>query len=461
MNHSPVYDQLLLGHLVLADREIPRGYVAIQNGLVAAVGSVDDGCPAAKQSEDFGSNYLMPGAIDAQTHSRSQKDNEDFIWSTRSAAAGGVTTIVDMPYDAGRLICDAERFNLKKTEAAAQVRVDFALYGTAHPEEGPSKLAEQAAEGAIGFKFSTFGTDPNRFPRIPPYLMHDCFQEVQRLGLMAGVHNEDDESIKHLIQQLKDQGITDYSAHTLSRPQYTENLAIQQVYELGAETGCRAHVVHCSNKRGIDICRSFRDQGFDTTVETCLHYLTLCEEEDVSRLVGRAKVNPPIRGAAEREALWQQIDGGHITAISTDHVSWSEDRKSHSNMFDNASGATGLELLLTLTLTGAEQRGIALPKVVKALSWNVARLFKLDACKGALEVGKDADLVVVQRAPYTYQADASGHNFTNWSPYDGRTVNFKVCRTMLRGQWIFDGNSVLAEPGSGQFVSPLTRRTNA
>lgn len=460
MQNTNSYDQVLLGHVVLADREIHHGYVAIRDGLIAEVGDAKEGYPQANKVEDFGSDYLMPGAIDAQTHSRSQKDNEDFVWSTRTAAAGGVTTIVDMPYDAGLLICNAERFNQKKEEAQAQSRVDFALYGTAHPEEGNTKLAEIADAGAIGFKFSTFGTDPERFPRIPPYQMHDCFQEVSRLGLMAGVHNEDDESIKYLVEKLKAQGINGYKAHTLSRPKYTENLAIQQVYELGAETKCRAHIVHCSNKRGIDICNSFRDQGFESTIEVCLHYLTLSEEEDVSRLVGKGKVNPPIRESAEREALWKHVELGNITAISTDHVSWSEDRKNSPDMFENASGATGLELLLTLTLTGAEQRGIAFSQVVKALSWNVARLFKLDNCKGALEEGKDADVVVVRREPYQYQADTSGHNFTDWSPYDGRTVNYKVCKTMLRGEWIFDGEDVLARPGSGQFISPKTRRNN-
>ncbi|TCS36687.1 dihydroorotase [Reinekea marinisedimentorum] len=460
MQDTKIYDQLLLGHVVLHDCEIPKGYVAIHGGLVADVGDATSGHPEASVVEDFGSNFLLPGCIDAQTHSRSQKDNEDFIWSTRTAAAGGVTTIVDMPYDAGLLICNAERFNQKKQQAAEQARVDFALYGTAHPEEGSTKLAELAEAGAIGYKFSTFGTDPDRFPRIPPYQMHDCFKTVAELGLVCGVHNEDDESVKHLIEQVKAQGKRDYQSHTLSRPKYTENLAIAQVYELGADTGCRAHIVHCSNKRGIDICKSFQDQGFESTTEVCLHYFTLCEEEDVARLVGKGKVNPPIRDGAEREALWQHLDQGNITAVSTDHVSWSEDRKNKPNMFENASGATGLELLLTLMLTGAEARDIAFHKVVKALSWNVARLFKLDNCKGALEVGKDADIAVVRREPYQYKATSSGHSFTDWSPYDGRTVNYRVSKTMLRGQWIFDGKDVLAEPGSGQFVSPLTKRAN-
>ena len=447
--------QVLIGHLVLADREIARGYVEVRGSQVASIGTLADGAPpSANQMIDFGDAYLMPGAIDAQTHARSQKDNEDFIWASRAAAAGGVTTMVDMPYDAGRLICNAERFELKKAEAQAQARIDFALYGTAHPSDGAAYLAEQARAGAIGFKFSTFGTDPERFPRIPPLMMLDCMREAARLGLMVGVHNEDDESIKALIARLRTEGVSDYRAHTLSRPRFTENLAIHQIYELGAESGCRAHVVHCSNGRGMDICQSYRQQGFSSSIETCLHYLSLCEEDDVARLAGRAKVNPPIRGHAEREALWRHIAAGQVDAVSTDHVSWSLDRKDQPNMLDNASGATGLELLLPLTMTGAVQRGIALPHIVQVLTSKVAKLFRIDHCKGALEVGKDADLVVLQRAPYTYRASDSGNNFANWSPYDGRTIDFKVACTMLRGQWVFDGARVLAEPGTGRFVAP-------
>lgn len=451
-------EKVITGIVVLADRMIDDGFVAINQGLVVAVGSAEEGVPEANEVIDYRGSYIFPGAIDAQVHSRSQKDNEDFIWSTKAAAAGGVTTIVDMPYDAGRLICNEELFNLKRAEAEAQVRVDFALYGTVHPEEGKQHLAAMAQAGAIGFKFSSFGTDAQRFPRIAPHMLHECFSEIASLGLIAGVHNENDESVKFLIEKLKQENITDYRAHNLSRPRYTENIASAEVYELGAETGCRAHIVHCSNGRGIQLCKSYRDQGYDVTVETCLHYLTLSEEEDVARLVGKAKINPPVRQKAEREALWQHLEQGNITVLSTDHVSWSLDRKQSANMFENASGASGLELLVTLALTGAEQRNVAFHHLAKVLSYNAARLFKLDNCKGALECGKDADLIIIKRDPYIYSAAASGNNFSGWSPYDGREIYYRVQRTMLRGEWVYANNVVTAEPGNGQFVSPQTRR---
>lgn len=448
------YEKIVLGHVVLPHREILKGYVAINGSKVSLVGEVEAGVPEAKEVLDYSDCLIFPAAIDAQVHSRSQKGQEDFIWSTNSAAVGGVGTIVDMPYDAGNLICNSERFTQKKNEAAEQSRVDFALYATVHPEEGAKRIGELVNVGAAGFKFSTFGTDPERFPRIPPITMHACMSEITKYGLFAGVHNEDDETVKELIKFYKENNVTDYTAHSKSRPIYAENLAINEIYEIGADTGCSSHVVHCSNSRGIDICKSYREQGFDTTIETCLHYLTLCEEEDVATLKGRAKVNPAIRGKKEREALWRHLANGNITVVSTDHVSWSIDRKMNENIFENSSGATGLGLLVPLLVDGAVKRDVPLSRIAQVLSLNAARLFRIDHVKGALEIGKDADLVVLKKDPYIYSAKEGGYHFVDWSPYDGRTIDYKVIGTMVRGEWVFKDGEVLANPGFGKFIRP-------
>lgn len=452
-------DCVVRGHVVTAGQQFRDGYVAIVQGKVAAVGDAGAGMPDAAVVEDCRGAYVLPAAIDAQVHSRSQAGQEDFVWSTRAAAAGGVGTIVDMPYDAGALIADAQTFQAKRLAAESQARVDFALYATLHPDEVDiaERVAELVAAGAAGFKFSTFGTDPVRFPRIAPWMLHRAFTEVARYGLVAGVHNEDEETVKTLLARALADGETDYGAHARTRPVYAENIAIQQIYEIGADTGCRAHVVHCSNGRGYAICRAFREQGFAATIEACLHYLVLCEEEDVARLKGRAKVNPPIRSAREREAIWQHLAAGNVDVVSTDHVSWSADRKDNPDMLANASGAAGLELLVALVADGALERGVDLCRVAQVLSYQPARLFSLQGRKGALEVGCDADLVILHYAPYTYSAKAGGHHFTDWSPYDGRTVGHRVLRTMVRGQWVFADGKVLAEPGTGQFVRPLPR----
>ena len=163
------FDLVLQGAVVLPERIVEAGYVAVRDGKIAEIGIGVP--PAARERHLLGKALILPGAIDAQVHSLSQKDQEDFIWSTRSAAAGGVTTIVDMPYDDGNLVCSAAAVKKKVDHASPQARVDFALYGTIDPEEGPARIAEMVEVGVSAFKFSTFGTDPKRFPRIPPALL--------------------------------------------------------------------------------------------------------------------------------------------------------------------------------------------------------------------------------------------------------------------------------------------------
>jgi len=446
------FDLVLSGTVVLPDLVVENGYVAVEGGKVVHVG--EGTAPSARERHILGEALILPGAIDAQVHSLSQKGQEGFTWSTRSAAAGGVTTIVDMPYDEGNLVCSAEAVTAKATLAGEEARVDFALYGTIDPEEGTKRIAEQVAAGVAAFKFSTFGTDPKRFPRIPPALLADCFAAIAPTGLAAGVHNEDDEMVRAAMAVVEAMGITDYRAHGLSRPPLTELLATLQIYETGAQTGCPAHVVHCSLSRGYDIARRYRDEGFAASIECCIHYLTLDEENDVRRLGGKAKINPPIRPRAEVERLWQQVAAGNVTLVSTDHVSWSENRKSDPNMLNNASGVPGLEVMVPLFVKGALERNIPLTWAAKLMAENPARHFRLDHVKGALKPERDADITVLLPRPKVYDAAASGHNVVGWSPYNGIELPWTVGMTYLRGRLAFDGTKVLNEPGTGRFVRP-------
>jgi allantoinase len=446
------FDLVVTGRVVRADRILDNGYVAVRDGLVEHVGQ--GAAPQARERHDFATAFILPGAIDAQVHSRSQRGQEDFIWSTRAAAAGGVTTIVDMPYDDGFLVCTGERVRQKADEAGRQARVDFALYATVRPDDGPAHIAEMVAAGAAGFKFSTFGTHPERFPRVPPQTLYACFAEVARHGLIAGVHNEDEEVVRACEKAVASSGVTDYRAHGLSRPPVSEALATAEVYELAAATGCSAHIVHCSIGRGYDLCAAYRRQGFDTTIEACIHYLTLDEENDVARLGGKAKINPPLRSRREVEALWHHLAAGDITVVSTDHVSWSEDRKSDPVMLKNASGVPGLEVLYPLLLKALTERGLSVTLAARLLAANPASLFRIGHRKGALDIGRDADIVVMAHDPRRYDPASSGHNFVQWSPYASIELPYRPIATFVRGGVVFDGTRVVAEPGNGRFVRP-------
>lgn len=453
------FDLVLAGTLVLPDELVPRGFVAVRDGKVALTGRGH--APAARERHDLGEALILPGAIDAQVHSLSQKGQEDFAWSTRAAAAGGVTTIVDMPYDEGDVVNSAEAVKRKVAHAESLARVDFALHGTIDPAEGASRIPEMIEAGVAAFKFSTFGTHPTRFPRVPPQMLYDAFAAIAPYGLVAGVHNENHEAVDAHMARVKALGITDWRAHGMSRPPITETLAMAEIYEIGAATGCDAHVVHCSVGRGYELAARYRAEGHVATAEACIHYLTLDEENDVARLGGKAKINPPIRPRAEVETLWRHVAAGNVWLVSTDHVAWSEERKTDPDMLKNSSGAPGLEAMIPLFVKGALERGVPLTWAAKLMAANPARHFRIDHVKGALTVGRDADIVVMTPEPYVYDAAASGNTVVGWSPYNGIRLPWRVAATYNRGEQVFSGGTVTGATGRGRFIRPPMTRVIA
>ena len=445
------FDLVLQGDIVCFDEVKKDGWIAVANGRVALVGQ--GAAPAARDSQKFKGCWIFPGAIDAQVHSRSQKNQEGFAQSTRTAAAGGVTTICDMPFDDGDLICNIERFERKKRDAEREAHVDVALFATIDPSIGLGSIGELAAAGACAFKFSTFEAHPTRFPRTPTPLLVEAFRLVAETGLVACAHNENQEIITYMTKRAAEFGMTGPEVHAWARPAVNEALAMLEIYEAGVTSGAHAHVVHCSISRGIEICKSYKRQGHRVSVEVLLPFLFLTDE-DVMRAGGFAKINPPVRTAPEREALWRHLAAGHVDLVSTDHVAWSRDRKDNPEMLKNNSGFPGLELLMPLFVTGCIERNMDFSLIARSLTFNPARHFRLAPAKGALERGCDADIAVVEPADYVYDP-AHGHTCVDWSPYAGRKMRARVAATWRRGEMIFDGTKILSAPGSGKFVRPL------
>jgi allantoinase len=449
------FERVVRGNVVRSDRIIEDGYVAISGGVVVTVGQGTP--PSAREVDDARGCFVLPGAIDAQTHQGSQLGQEGFRAASRAAAAGGVTVMVDMPYDEPQIVNSAIEVKKKADLAEKESLIDVALYGTLATDDPVERVAELASAGVCAFKFSTFGTHPKRFPRIPPHLMHDFFTAIAPTGLAAGVHNEIDEVVVALLERERASGDKSPLSHGRSRPPYAETLAMTQIYELGASTGCRSHVVHCSVGRGYEICEGYRRQGYDVSVECCVHYLVLSEEEHVAKLGGFAKINPPVRPKAEVDSLWRHLEAGHIDMVSSDHVIWSRERKSDLDMLANASGIPGLETLMPLLFKGCIERGIDIRWVPRLLSEGPARHFRLLPVKGRIEPGYDADLVVLEPGNFKFNA-AAAQTIVDWSPYDGMTMPVRVNTTYLRGKPIWAGGAI-DESGRGRFVKPTTARS--
>lgn len=445
------FDLVLKGNVVSSDRVIEDGYIAVSGGKIALVGQGE--APLGRENASYDGCWLFPGVIDSQVHSRSQKGQEGFEQCTRAAAAGGVTTICDMPFDEDFLICDVERFESKKSDAIEQAHVDVALFATIDPSVGVDVIPDLAAAGACAFKFSTFEAHPKRFPRTPTPMLLDAFRLVARTGLVACAHNENQEVIAAMLERCAALGMTGPATHAWTRPAINEALAMLEIYELGVAANVHAHVVHCSIPRGIEICESYKRQGHRASVEVLLPFFFLTDE-DVMKWGPFAKINPPVRTAIEREELWRHLAAGHVDLVSTDHVAWSESRKSNPDMLKNNSGFPSLELLLPLMVTGCIERDLDLSLLSRCLAYNPARHFRMAPRKGALEPGCDADIAIVEPADYLYDP-AKGHTCVHWSPFTGHRLKARVRETWLRGKLIYDGADVLSAPADGKFVRPL------
>ena len=203
----------------------------------------------------------------------------------------------------------------------------------------------------------------------------------------------------------------------------------------------------------------YRAAGFPVSVETCVQYLMLNEEEHMSRLGARTKHFPPIRPKAETDKLWRHVADDQSAFVSSDHVAWGLERKRNPNIFLNAAGGPGLETLLPAFWTGCAERGLPPSLVVRQLCRGPAQHFGL-ANKGALAAGFDADLTLLEPGQFKYDPAAS-LSAVQWSAYEGRMFSVRVAATFLRGRIAYDGKRLCNAPGSGRFLRPLALRTQA
>ena len=439
------------GNIVTPTRVLTDGLVVVSGGKIAAIQA--DSSTYGGELFDAGGQWVLPGIVDGQVHTGSQANREGIGLASRAAAAGGVTTMVDMPYDDPQPVISQALFEEKVAVVERESCVDVALYATIAKTGGMHEILPMIDAGACAFKMSTYETSPTRFARIAPYDLLEAFRIVAPTGLACGIHNENQEVIDHEIALANAAGRNSYQTYGETRPPISETLAINEVYEIGVTSGCRAHVVHCSLDRGFEICESFKALGYKASIETCVQYLFF-SEEDMEVLGAKIKQGPPIRPLPERENLWRRVAQGHVDFVSSDHVAWSIDRKSKNEFLTNASGMPGLQTLLPAFYTGCMARGLGIEVVAKLLAENVARHFCLHPQKGVIAVGSDADFAVLSPEPAIYD-EARSEGATEWSPYHGREMAGQVTATFVRGRQVWDGSSVLADAGFGQFVRPV------
>jgi len=358
-----------------------------------------------------------------------------------------------MPYDDPEPVWHGDLLRAKIEQVKRDSHVDVALYATISERCGTSSIAGLIEAGACAFKFSTFEAAPGRFPRIEEDLLHDAFALIAPSGLACGVHNQMQELTRKNIARLTAAQDTGWDAFGRAHPPLIEHLATALIFELGALTGARAHVVHCSLGRGFELCEIYRAAGHRASIETCVQYLMLNAESDMQRLGAKLKHYPPVRPQSEVDLLWTHIAAGRCGFVSSDHVAWGLERKSNPNIFKNASGGPGLETLLPAFWTGCEERGISPTMVVRMLCEGPASHFLLRDRKGSFDIGADADIAVAEPGRFAFDASKS-LSAVQWSSFDGRAMRIRVRATFVRGQLVFDGSGIVNQAGDGRFQRP-------
>ncbi|WP_421989338.1 allantoinase AllB [Roseococcus sp.] len=433
--------------VIAPDREFEGG-VVVRAGRIAAL---FEGAPqeTATETIDAGGLVLMPGLVDAHVHfSEPGRGHwEGFETGSRAAAAGGITTFVEMPLNAHPPTVNAAALALKQQAARVSV-TDYALWGGL-VDDNRADLSSLQQGGVVGFK--AFMCTASDFPRVDAPLMRKGMRMIASLGSFLALHAEDEAMTDALTRTLRAAGRTDRAAWGEARPIAAELAAIDTALELAAETGARLHIVHVSSAAGIDRISAAKAAGISVTAETCPHYLFF-DERDLERIGPLAKCAPPLRAPSEREALWERVLGGAVDVIASDHSPCLIEEKTagDADIFKAWGGISGLQSTLPVLLTEGARRGLTLAAIAGMTATNPARLFGLDPQKGAIAVGADADLVIVDpEAEFTLAADDLLYR-NRHSAYVGARFTGAVSRTISRGETIFAGGTVTALPGRGR-----------
>jgi allantoinase len=426
------------------------GDIGILDGLIAAISPELEG--GGREEIDAGGLELLPGAVDAHVHLNEpgRADWEGFATGTAALAAGGVTTAVDMPLNAHPPTIDGDAFDRKRACGERSARIDFALWGGLLPG-GIGAMDELAARGVVGFKAFMSDSGIEDFAAADDLVLYEGMCRAAMLGLPVAVHAESPEITSGLLARAAAEGRSTMRDWIESRPIVAETEAIVRAIHLAEAAGCALHVVHVSTGRGVALVAEARARGVDVSCETCPHYLLLTGE-DAERLGAVAKCAPPLRPAAELEALWAALADGSLPMIASDHSPSPPELKG-GTVLEAWGGIAGAQTTLPLVLS--EQR-LSRERLIEALAAYPARRLALPG-KGRLEPGADADLVLVDRTQ-SYQLRAEDLQQRHpISPFLGRTLKARVRRTIVRGQTVYAEGRVVGPP-TGRLLRPERQR---
>ncbi|MCU0495047.1 MAG: dihydroorotase family protein [Chloroflexaceae bacterium] len=435
--------------------------IGIADGRVAQVAAAGTLAGRASAEIDATSMWVLPGIVDAHFHCRApdHPEREDFASGTAAAAAGGITTLFEMPIaEVG--VARAEVLRARQELAEREAYIDFALFGALGSLDRHT-IHELAAAGAIGFKSFTLHPPPDRrraFEGIDIVAEDQLFTALslaRETGLVCAIHAENDALLRLHYASARSQRLSGPAAHMHAHPVVAEAMAVAWMGVLSEATGARVHIVHVTSRWALDLIRLARQRGANLTAETCPHYL-LFDEATAHEYGPWAKISPPLRTAADREALWAALGDGTLDFIASDHAPFLPEEKEISDMLAVPSGLPNVEVFPPLMLSAALEGRMPLEHMVGLLTARPARIYGIYPQKGALLPGSDADVLIYDPRPLTQIEPERWHSKSRGSGrvFAGMRHQGRVARTIVRGRTVYAGGELVGPRGWGRMVRP-------
>lgn len=437
--------------------------ILVADGIIENLEPWQGPMPDGMQQIDLHGLFVMPGGIDGHVHFDDPgfTDREDFASGTMSAAAGGVTTIVDMPCTSLPPVTTPDNFRTKRKAVESKAYVDYAFWGGTTPtfiESGAFRrlLPELKELGVVGLKVYTI-SGMQTYPRLDPRQMVMLFEAARDFNLLVAVHAEDYFLAAYYTDKIIREGRKDPLAYKDARTYDAEPLAISTVLALARREHNRVHIVHVSTAAGADLVLQAKGQGIDATAETCPHYLLL-NRDDFARLGSVAKCTPPLRDRFDNDALWASLLDGTIDYVTTDHAPGVYPReKVTDNIWNAYAGMPGVQLRVPLMLHEAcVVRGMSLYRLGEVLSTNPAKRLGLFPRKGIIAVGSDADFACLDLNVATVISADGLYTKNKYTPFEGRELRGAVQQTYVRGCLVYDRNGMFpAGAGFGRYIAAV------
>lgn len=440
--------------------------IYIKDGKIAAITN-EELVGDANEVTDATGLYILPGLIDTHVHSRDggATHKEDFFHSTQAAAAGGITTIFEMP-NTNPTINNRENFDKQVENLQSKANVNFGIWGICLGELNNKDVPDLSEAGVIGFKyFWGYAVNKNTFQLLYNYSedmgdvippcddgeVFEMFQEVAKAGQIIGIHAENSDLINHLTKKYEKSGKNDYETFLASRPNLAEELTIQTGIAMAKKTGARLHILHVSTAEGVKLIREAQREGYPITAETCPHYLFLTNE-DYKKIGPVMKVYPLVKYKKDQEAIWEGIKDGTISIVCSDHAPHTEDEKS-GDLWSIPAGMCGVETLVPLMLNAVSEKRITIHELVSLLSENPAKQFGVFPQKGAIQVGSDADITIVDMDKCTVIQKEKLHSKSKITAYDGFDIKGMPVQTIVNGVTVMKDGEIISDH-QGRLVTP-------